>query len=111
MNVDILKENVIALAKFRTSNHKLPIETGRWSNIPRNQRICHLCETEIGDEIPLYYEMCIFNNSRKLYVPSIYTIRPNTLKFYNLFSCEQLPVINNLCKFINIINKRVFPPG
>ena len=59
MNVDILKENVIALAKFRTSNHKLPIETGRWSNIPRNQRICHLCETEIGDEYH-YIMKCAF---------------------------------------------------
>ena len=26
LNVDILKENVITLEKFRTSNHKLPIE-------------------------------------------------------------------------------------
>ena len=50
LNVDILKENVITLAKFITNNNKLPIQTGRWSNIPRNQQICHLCETEIGDE-------------------------------------------------------------
>jgi hypothetical protein len=38
-------------------------------------------------------------------------ICPNTLKFYNLFSCEEISVTNNLCKFIKIINKRVFTQG
>ena len=51
----------------------------------RNQRICHLCETEIGDEYHYIMKCDFFNNSRKLYVPPIYTIRPNTLKFYNLY--------------------------
>jgi hypothetical protein len=30
------------ITKFRCNNIKLPIETGRWSNIPREERICHL---------------------------------------------------------------------
>jgi hypothetical protein len=29
--------------KFRTLNHKLPIEYGRWHNIARNMRFCNLC--------------------------------------------------------------------
>ena len=36
--------------KFRTMNHKLPFETGRWHNISRQNRICTLCNYEIGDE-------------------------------------------------------------
>ena len=28
------------ITKFRCNNIKLPIETGRWSNIPREERIC-----------------------------------------------------------------------
>ena len=28
----------------RTTNHKLPIEKGRWSNIPRENRYCELCQ-------------------------------------------------------------------
>ena len=32
--------------KFRTMNHKLPIETGRWHNISRQNRICTLCNYE-----------------------------------------------------------------
>jgi hypothetical protein len=52
---------------------------------------------------------CIEN--RRLYVPQVYTQRPDILKFNNLFSCEDISIINNLCKFIKVINKRVFPPG
>ena len=29
--------------KFRTCNHKLPIEVGRYTNTPRINRICHFC--------------------------------------------------------------------
>ena len=37
--------------KFRTGNTKFPIETGRWFNIPRENRICKLCNSkDIGDE-------------------------------------------------------------
>ena len=31
------------LLKLRISCHKLRIETGRYDNIPRNERLCHFC--------------------------------------------------------------------
>jgi hypothetical protein len=37
------EQNSLLLCKFRTTNHKLPIEKGRWSNIPRENRYCELC--------------------------------------------------------------------
>jgi hypothetical protein len=37
------------MTKFRASNLHLPIETGRWNNIPREERICHLCKETIGE--------------------------------------------------------------
>jgi hypothetical protein len=98
-------DNVITLARFRTSNLKLTIETRRWNDIHRDQRICHkLCGIEMGNEYHYIMKCSVFNESRRLYVPQVYTQRPNTLKFYNLFSCEDTSVINNLCKFIKIIN-------
>jgi hypothetical protein len=34
---DILdNQNVVELCRFRTANHKLPIEIGRWDNTNRN---------------------------------------------------------------------------
>ena len=32
-----------ALTKFRLSNHRLPIEVGRWNNIPRHETVCPRC--------------------------------------------------------------------
>jgi hypothetical protein len=44
-------ENVVELCRFRTSNHKLPIEIGRWNNTNRSNRICTHCnKNELGDE-------------------------------------------------------------
>jgi hypothetical protein len=34
------EQNSLLLCKFRTTNHKLPIEKGRWSNIPKENRYC-----------------------------------------------------------------------
>ena len=39
------------LLKSRTTNHRLPVETGRWINMPYNERSCVLCNTsKIADE-------------------------------------------------------------
>ena len=44
-------KDAILLCRFRTTNNKLPIETGRWQNIPRENRKCILCNrSQIGDE-------------------------------------------------------------
>ena len=43
--------NAVLLCRFRTCNTKLPIETGRWLNIPRHDRVYILCNNRhIGDE-------------------------------------------------------------
>jgi hypothetical protein len=42
--------NFTWLCKLRTCNMKIPIETGRWVNIPQEKRICKFCSDGIGDE-------------------------------------------------------------
>jgi hypothetical protein len=37
--------DIFTFCHFRLNNHKLPIEYGRWNNIPRELRICNLCNT------------------------------------------------------------------
>ncbi|KAL3686391.1 hypothetical protein R1sor_008965 [Riccia sorocarpa] len=34
------------IAKYRISSHDLQVEVGRWRNIPREQRICTLCDLQ-----------------------------------------------------------------
>ena len=39
-----------ALTKMRLSAHSFPIEIGRYSKTPREDRICQLCRTGVGNE-------------------------------------------------------------
>lgn len=48
-----------------TSNHRLPFEKGRWSEIPLTNRLCPLWGTrDIGDEFH-YLLMCPFFRQQK----------------------------------------------
>ena len=39
------------IIKYKTGNHRLPVDTGRCDVIPSNERKCKLCTTDvIGDE-------------------------------------------------------------
>lgn len=49
------------ITKLRCCNLKIPVETGRWVNIPREERICHLCHNDIGSEYHYIFE-CSFPN-------------------------------------------------
>lgn len=54
------------LIKFRTSNHRLPVETGRWYNIHFNERLCLLCNKGlIGDEFHYVLECSALQEIRK----------------------------------------------
>ena len=44
--------------RFRTRNHILPFETGIWRGIALNDRKCHLCNSDIGDE---YHFLLVIN--------------------------------------------------
>ena len=100
------------LVKFRTSNHRLPIEVGRWRNIKRENRICNLCNgRNLGDEFHYLFECPSLSNERKKYFEPHFLNRPNILKFCNLMNSISVSVLCNMCKYIRIINMRACPPG
>ncbi len=48
---DLLKVSAKNLCKYRTRNHRLPIETGRYLRLERNRWVCKLCGNgDLGDE-------------------------------------------------------------
>ena len=49
LNPNIPERNRIALTRIRLGSHHLKIETGRWSRIPADQRICS-CNMEVQNE-------------------------------------------------------------
>ena len=83
------KRLALALCHFRCSNHKLPVEKGRFFNIDRNQRICQLCNSNLlGDEFHYVFECSKFHTERKRYLPRQY-LRPNTFNFETYISDRQ----------------------
>ena len=49
------------LTQFRCRSHSLPIEKGCYTNIPREQRLCTLCDTHrLGDEYHYVNGMPLF---------------------------------------------------
>ena len=54
----------ISLTKFRLSNHRLMIETGRHQHIEKNLRFCPFCPGEIEDEFHFLLECQVFNTLR-----------------------------------------------
>ena len=97
------------LAKFRTSNHKLAIESGRYSQIERHRRFCDLCTLDtVGDEYHLVLECTnseIMKN-RKLYIARYYRDNPSMHKFVQLMktTSDNKQVAIKLAKFLMTSN-------
>ena len=59
----LIDKDIYTFCKFRTANHKLPIETGRWNNTERENRICTKCNSgDLGDEYHYIMECKHFEN-------------------------------------------------
>ena len=93
------------LTAFRTRNHRLPVEVGRWSSIPANERLCPLCSADIGDEYHYVMQCEFFKEQRKRYIKPYYTRNINTIKFNELMNHKSKTVIKNLCIFVDTIMK------
>jgi hypothetical protein len=93
-----------SLISFLTRNHHLPIETGRWRNIPSNERKCPICN-DIGDEYHYMLICPIFKDDRKKYINANIFRRPSMLKFIELIKSENYVVLKNLSIFCSKIIK------
>lgn len=92
------------LMAFLTRNHHLPIEVGRWRNIPANERLCPTC-ADIGDEYH-YVMICPnFRNQRKKYLSQTIYSRPSMAKFLNLLNSSNYLQIKKLCLFCKEIRE------
>ena len=109
--LNLSTKNARILCKFRTGNAKLPTETGRWLNNERENRICHLCNTDIGDEFHYIFNCTSLSADRKQYIPSVFINRPSTVTFYHLFSSNKKSLLCKIVKFLQIIIERVSLPG
>ena len=90
-----------ALVKLRISSHKLRIETGRYDNIPRDERLCNLCNcNRIEDETHFLLDCPSFSSIRDMFFSKLEPKIP----FVRLQSHESLlsHLMNSTDYFINI---------
>ena len=95
-----------SLIRFRTRNHKLPVEVGRWKSVPLNERLCIYCN-ELGDEFHYLMSCKHFEDERKQCLKSYFYKRPNIIKFEQLLNLQDDKQLKKLCRFINVIVKQV----
>ena len=90
----------LSLTRFRCANHRLPIVTGRYAGIERDNRVCNFCDTnKIGDEFHYLFECPKLKADRLKFIKPYYRIRPNALKMMQLFNSENSKELINLAKF------------
>ena len=91
-----------ALIKFRTLNHRLQIETGRWHKplpIPLNDRKCMLCKC-VEDELHFLLICPLLSELRQKYIPNFYYHKASIFKLKMLMISHDYKTINNLAEFI-----------
>lgn len=102
--LQLSKPQYIQLLKFRTGNHYLPVEVGRWERIDHSQRKCFLCDkNDIGDEMHYLLICPIFELQRSKYIQRYYFRYPNIVKFRQLLTDSSVIQLNKLCNFVKFI--------
>jgi len=94
-----------ALARFRCSNHKFRIETGRHEGIDRCDRNCTHCSEKFqiqatDDEFHVFFVCHKFNDVRAQYLLNWYKGRNSRQDFHNLLVNQNPIVLRNLAQFI-----------
>ena len=97
----------VALTRFRTSSHSLQIETGRYENLPREQRICQMCNMKkIEDEFHFLLVCPYYRDLRQKYFKPYFCHWPTLKKFETILSLQNVNALNGLAKFIYFANKK-----
>ena len=69
--------------KFRCDGHRLPVETGRWHNVSRADRLCHLCDSaDIGDEFHYIISCNYLKQERENIIAVIISILSNLMSYF-----------------------------
>ena len=108
--LSILPPNLaISLCKFRTSNHRLEIETQRHVRplVPRIDRKCKKCVlNETGNEFHHVLVCPKFRESRARLISRQYTERINFIRFLDLIASKKVKTMINLACFIQETMKK-----
>ena len=110
LNVITEPKYKIAMSRFRTSSRELRIETGRYDNTPREQRLCKSCNmNKIEDEFHFLLVCPKYRDLRCKYFKRYYCHWPTLYKFENIMLSTSNKVIVKLAKYIYHASKCRIP--
>ena len=96
------------IVKFRCSNHKLPIERGRYTGLDRNLRYCDLCDLNvIGDEYHVFFECSnpAIVSLRHRFIPWFYRQNCSMYNFVTLLKLvDDIKIGNRISSFVRLGN-------
>ena len=99
------RRHLVALAKFRCSNHKLLIEEGRRQNVPRQNRLCQFCLTQnevfIEDEYHVLFVCKLYDDIRRTFIDKAYYASPSLHTLAQLLGSNSTYTLNELAVFIH----------
>jgi hypothetical protein len=96
----------IAYAKFRCSNHKLQVETGRHLNITFQNRVCNVCSqininmTYVDCEYHAFFHCAKYTSIRNQFLFNWYNSGTDLNNFYDLLSTNDFETIRKLAVYI-----------
>ena len=113
LSAPISSESKADICKMRISAHNLPVETDRYSNIPRQLRICPLCCRGVGNESHYITECSFprFSSLRETFFKSISTLSTDFPKMNAseqavfLLSSANNVILSKMGKFSTAIRK------
>ena len=93
------------IAKFRCSNIKFPIETGRWNGVPKHERMGNLYGNGIRDEFHYLFicEKQEIKTIREKFIPIYYTKYSTELKLSRMLMYCHEELYRNLASFLKIM--------
>ena len=80
--------NLIVSVPDHCLSFYFPIETGRWRRIPRENRKCHLCHSDVEDEFHYLLVCRELNNLRRQFIDARFMSRPNIITFSSLLNVK-----------------------
>ena len=88
-------------SNFRVGSHELEIERGRYHNVPRQSRVCKLCNTH-SVENEYHFLLCCehYSDLRSLYLPVKYHMRPTLNKFNILMSSQNEIIVKAIATYL-----------
>ena len=96
------------LCKFRVSSHRLAIETGRYNNVPENERLCIYCHDKcVDNEIHLLTKCTFHSEERKVlyncasqFITGFSERDTDRAIFMHIMTSNSAPMVNCLGRYL-----------